>query len=441
MDKHKFQMEAGSLEASIDSQLESLSAEKLETKSSDEQERLTYRIDRVLLHKYLGLPIMVLCFALLFWSSFTLGKPVSAYLGVLFDSLSAWFEQAVAQFLPPILMGLISDGIIRGIGSALAFFPQMLLFFAFYTVITETGYASRIAYLMHRPMARLNMEGRSFTPLILGYSCNVTAVVGTRCIPNRIDRLIVMLISSFTPCSARFGVILYIAAAFFAPLTATLVMSGLLVVSWLVSALVSYLIKKSFSPCEGTARPLELPLYHFPKPANVLHATVFRTLDFLNRIKNVVIVASVLVWFMSSFPLGAAFENSLVARIGQFLEPLGRIMGLDWKMIVALIFGFFAKETTLSTLGVLFHASESLGNLGSILAQSISPLAGLTFLVVYMFYTPCVATATAIYKESRSLLFSAVSIMVSLTVAFILGILVYNAGRLLCLVYSGAFAC
>ncbi|NPV93174.1 MAG: ferrous iron transporter B [Firmicutes bacterium] len=425
--KELLKNEIGSLDAPWQS-----GAARLEGKGMDlrERERLTQRLDYFLLHKYLGPPIMVACFALLFWGSFALGKPVSGYLGTWFEELSMWFEQSVSGYLPPVLMGLLSDGIIRGIGSALAFFPQMLLFFAFYTVITETGYASRIASLMHRPMARLKMEGKSFTPLILGYSCNVTAIISTRSIPKRIDRLIIMLISSFTPCSARLGVILYIAAAFFAPLTATLVMSGLIVLSWAVSALVSYLIKRKYIDSGDVGSPVELPPYHLPAAMTVLRATVFRTLDFLNRIKNVVIISSVLVWFLSTFPLGTTFEHSLAARIGQLLEPLGRSMGLNWQLIVALIFGFFAKETTLSTLGVLYHASQGLGNLGSIMSQSISPLAGLTFLVVYMFYTPCVATATAIYKESRSFLFSTLSIMVSLTVAFVLGILVFNLGSL-----------
>ena len=396
-----------------------------------QQQNLTQRLDRILLHRYLGLPLMVACFALLFLASFSLGKPISNYLAAAFDFLCGYFEKAAAGRVPWLLMGLVSDGILRGIGSALAFFPQMLLFFAFYTLITETGYSARIATLMHRPMARLKMAGQAFTPLILGYSCNVTAVIGTRCIPSRIDRLIVMLISSFTPCSARFGVILYIAAAFFTPAMATLMMSGLIVLSWVVTALVSYLIKKRFPAAKDMTPPPELPPYHLPQLTTVLKETLFRTVDFLNRIKNVVIISSVLVWALATFPLGSTFETSLAARIGQVLEPLGKTMGLNWKLIVALLFGFFAKETTLSTLGVLYHASESLGDLGAILAQNITPLAGLTFLVVYMFYTPCAATAAAIYKESKSLFVSVLAIMLSLTVAFILGTLLYNAGRLL----------
>lgn len=394
-------------------------------------QELTARLDRVLLHRYLGFPIMLACFMAMFLASFTIGQPISAYLGGLLDLLAAFFEQSRAQvWLSPVLMSLISDGIFRGIGSALAFFPQMLIFFAFYTAITETGYADRIASLMHRPMARLKMAGRSFTPLILGYSCNVTAIISSRSIPSRVDRLILMLISSFTPCSARFAVILYIAAAFFRPVTATLVMSGLIVLSWAVKGLLSYIIKTRFAAEESASQRIELSPYRFPRASAVARATLYRTLDFLNRIKNVVIFSSVIIWFLSSFPLGAPFEASLAARIGQSIEPLVRVMGLNWQLIVALIFGFFAKETTLSTLGVLYHASEGLGNLAWILTQNISPLAGLTFLVVYMFYTPCVATATTIYKESDSFLFSTLAVAVSLSVAFVLGMLVYNLGRL-----------
>lgn len=396
---------------------------------SEQQRRLTDRLDSIFLNRYLGFPMMILCFAILFAVSFTLGKPVSGWLGLAIDNAAKAFEQSSPGLaLPRLLMGLISDGILRGIGSALAFFPQMLIFYVFYTMIIDTGYAARISYLMHKPMSRINMHGDSFTPLIVGYSCNVSAIVSARSIPNQIDRRIIMLVSSFTPCSARFAVILYIAAAFFNPLEATLVMSGLIVLSWVISAAVSYLIKLRY-PKEIMEPSLpELPLYQIPSVVTMLKSALFRTLDFLNRIKNVVILSAVVVWFLSTFPLGSGFENSYAAMFGRFLEPIGKMAGLNWKMIVALVFGFFAKETTLSTLGVLYHASEGLGDLGSILAAHVSPLTGLAFLVIYMFYIPCVATVTTIRRETNSHLFAAFSILVSLSVGFLLGTLVYNTG-------------
>ncbi|MGI6649469.1 MAG: nucleoside recognition domain-containing protein [Bacillota bacterium] len=403
---------------------------------AEHQEELTARLDKVLIHKYWGFPIMVVCFSLLFLASFTIGAPISELLGLMLDRFAELFQQSVfSYYLPPLLMSMIADGVFRGIGSALAFFPQMLLFFAFFTVITETGYADRIAFIMHRPMARLKMAGQTFTPLILGYSCNVSSIISARSIPNPLDRLIMMLISSFIPCSARFAVILYIAAAFFAPVTATLIMSVLVVLSWVVTALVSYLIKTRFTAEYQPPESLPLSCYRWPKLKNVLKATLYRTLDFLNRIKNVVIISSVLIWFLSSFPLNAPFEASFAARIGQVLEPIGELMGLNWRLLVALIFGFFAKETTLSTLGVLYHASEGLGDLGSILIQNITPLAGLTFLVVYMFYIPCVATLTCIYKESQSRLFTLATVVVSLLVGLLLGIVTYNLGSIIQLIW------
>ena len=396
--------------------------------------KLTEKIDEILLNRYMGFPIMILCFALLFAASFTLGKPVSTWLGSLLDQLALAFDKSsLGLKLPELVMGLISDGILRGIGSALAFFPQMLLFYTFYTLVTDTGYANRIAYLMHRPMSKINMDGRSFAPLILGYSCNISAIVGTRDIPNRTDRLLVMLVSTFTPCSARLGVIIYIAAAFFSPAMATLVMSGLIVLSWFVSALVSYLVKLRYPGSKNQTRIPDLPLYHFPTAIKVIKSAMFRTLDFLNRIKNVVVISSVVAWFLSTFPLGRGFDFSYAAIIGRSLEPVGRLAGLNWELIVALIFGFFAKETTLSTLGVLYHASDGLGNLGSILAYNISPLSGLVFLIIYMLYIPCIATVTTILKESNSRLFTGLSVIISLSVAFTLGVMVYNAGHILTL--------
>jgi len=390
------------------------------------------KLDSYLLNPYSGFPIMLLCFAALFAASFLLGKPVSNWLGLLLDYLVQSFEGwAAALNLPWLLTSLISNGIFRGIGSALAFFPQMLIFYVFYSAINDTGYASRIAHIMHTPMARLNMQGDAFACLFIGYSCNVPAVEATRNIPRRLDRFIMMLVSTFTPCSARFGVILYIAAAFFSPLTATLVMTSLIALSWAVSALVAYAIKAGFPRSESLDIKLTLPPLHRPQISHVAKSALIRTLDFLNKIKNVVIISAVVVWFLSSFPAGAGFTGSYIAMIGRGLEPLGRLAGLNWQLIVALLLGFFAKETTLSTLGVLYHASEGLGNLSGILAAHISPLVGLSFLVIFMFYTPCLATVTAIRRESRSTLFAAFSIVISLLLAFVLGTLVYQSGRLL----------
>lgn len=393
---------------------------------------LGQRADEYLLNPYTGFPIMLLCFATLFAASFALGKPLSNWLGLGLDYLVRVFEfWAAGVHLPWLVISLISNGIFRGIGSALAFFPQMLIFYVFYSAMNDTGYASRIAHIMNSPMSRLNMQGDAFACLFLGYSCNVPAIVATRDIPRRLDRFIIMLISTFTPCSARFGVILYIAAAFFSPLIATLVMTGLIGLSWLISALVAYAIKFSFPRSEPAGIKLTLPPLHRPNISHVIKSAMVRTLDFLNKIKNVVIISSVVVWVLSSFPDGAGFEGSYIAMIGKSIEPLGSLAGLNWQLIVALLLGFFAKETTLSTLGVLYHASEGLGNLSAILASHISPLVGLTFLVIFMFYTPCLATVTTIRRESQSTLFAAFSVVISLLLAFVLGTFIYQFGRLL----------
>ncbi|MEN6327440.1 MAG: nucleoside recognition domain-containing protein, partial [Syntrophomonas sp.] len=282
-------------------------------------------------------------------------------------------------------------------------------------------------------MARINMDRRSFAPLIVGFSCSIPAIMSTREIPNRIDRLIVMIVSTFTPCAARIGVILYIAGAFFSPAIATIVMSGLIILSWLVSALISYLIKRRFPVEESIPQSNKLPPYHIPSAKIFINSVLARTMDFLSKVTHVVIISAVIMWFLATFPLGSQFENSYAAIIGKTIAPIGHLAGLNWKLIVALIFGFFAKETTLSTLGVLYHASHGLGNLSAILASHISPLVGLTFLVIYMFYTPCAATVNTIRKESQSFWFAALSIIISLLVASALGTLVYNVGYLIML--------
>lgn len=398
-------------------------------------DHLTVKLDSILLNRYLGFPIMILCFTILFAVSFTLGAPVSDWLGSLLDQAAIAAEKSsLGRSLPPLIMSLFTDGILRGIGSALAFFPQMIIFFTFYTLISDTGYSARIAYLMRQPMARINMDRRSFTPLIVGFSCSVPAIISTRDIPNRVDRLIMMIVSTFTPCAARIGVILYIAGAFFTPAHATIVMSSLIILSWLVGALISYIIKRRFPVTENSAQANVLPVYHIPAFKTFIHAVFTRTMDFLGKITHVVIISAVVMWFLATFPLGSDFESSYASAIGRTLAPIGTLAGLNWKLIVALLFGFFAKETTLSTLGVLYHASHGLGNLSTILAEHISPLVGLTFLVIYMFYTPCAAAVITIRKESKSLWFAILSICVSLLVAGVLGTLIYNVGSLILLI-------
>ncbi|WP_054694008.1 nucleoside recognition domain-containing protein [Syntrophomonas palmitatica] len=281
-------------------------------------------LDDYLLRPATGFPIMLLCFTALFAASFILGKPISNLLGLGLDRLVAVFESwAGANRFPLLFTSLISNGIFRGIGSALAFFPQMLIFYVFYSAINDTGYAQRMAYIMHSPMSRLNMDSSGFACLFIGYSCNVPAVAATRDIPQRIDRLILMLVSTFTPCSARLGVILYIAAAFFTPLTATLVMTSLIALSWAVSAAVAFAIKSRFPQPEATAIKLTLPPLHRPKASHVVKSALIRTMDFLNKIKNVVIISAVLVWFLSTFPQGAGFEKSYVACWANFLNRWG----------------------------------------------------------------------------------------------------------------------
>lgn len=390
------------------------------------------KIDYYLLNPYTGYPIMLLSFTALFATSFILGKPVSNWLGLGLDELAVFFNSSrLAAALPATLTSLVSDGLFRGIGSALAFFPQMLIFYSFYTLINETGYTARIAWLMQTPMNRLQMDANSFSCLLIGYSCNVPSIVSTRDIPRRLDRLLLMLLSTFTPCSARFGVILYITAAFFTPLAATLVMSSLIVLSLLVKGSIALLVKSRYPRVENEDIKLILPPLHKPSLRAVSLSALKRTLDFLNKIKNVVIISSVIVWFLSSFPRDLGFEQSYVAMLGKVLEPLGTLAGLNWQLIVALFLGFFAKETTLSTLGILFHASEGLGNLSTILVSHISPLAGLSFLIMFMFYTPCLATVSTIRSESQSLPFAAFSVGFSLTLAYFLGVVFYQLGRLL----------
>jgi ferrous iron transport protein B len=392
-------------------------------------ESMTDKIDHWALHRWLGIPLMLAVFAVLFFLTFSGSRPLSELIGDAFSILGNLTRATLPDWgVPAVIVSLLADGLINGIGATLGFLPQIAIFFLVYSMIQDSGYIVRVAFLMDRVMSAIGLNGKIFIPLVAGYSCNIDGILASRVLTSRYDRVVAVLASTFAPCSARLGVMVFMVSAFFPAVEATLVMLGLLGISVAMMALTAYLVRFFVSPDETVGFMTEVPVYHLPRLKTLLIGTGRRTLNFLHRIQSVIIYSSILIWFLSTFPQGS-FEDSYIARIGQALEPFGAIIGLNWQLIVALIMGIPAKESALTSLGVIYHATSESGNLGQTLAAQISPLAAFTFLVVYMTYIPCLATVITIYQEMRNWSIAVLSVYGSVVLSLLLGILSYQIGR------------
>jgi ferrous iron transport protein B len=394
-------------------------------------ESRTDKIDRWALHRIWGVPIMILVFAVLFYLTFSVSRPLSDLIGALFDALNSLAASALPAWgVPEVAVSLITDGLLSGLAATLGFLPQIAMFYLVYHIIQDSGYIVRVAFLMDRVMSAIGLNGKIFIPLVAGYSCNVSGILASRILTSRYDRLVAVLASSYAPCSARLGVMVFMVSAFFPSEHATLVMLGLLAISVAMMATVAF-VARLFVKADDETSPFmsEVPVYHLPDWKHLLLDTGLRTLHFLKRIRNVIILSSIITWYLSSYPAGP-FEATYLARIGQALEPVGALFGLDWQLLVALIAGIPAKESALTTLGVIYQSTGE-GGLANVLTSHISPLAAFTFLVVYMTYIPCLATVITIYQEMRNWSVAIASVYGSIFFSILLGLISYNIGKLL----------
>ena len=392
---------------------------------------LSDRIDRWALHPVWGGPLMLLVFGIMFYLTFAISRPLSEWIANAFELLGPFLTEWFAVWnVPELLSDLMVGGILKGVGAAMGFLPQMAMFFLFYSLIQDSGYMVRIVFLADKIMSAMGMNGKTFLPLVLGCSCNVNGILASRILSSRYDRTVAILVSSYAPCPARLGVMVFLVSAFFASTAATVVMLSLLGISLLLMVFVAYIVSL-FIPRDGESSfMMELPPYQTPTLQGMTTSAVWLTLNFVHRIRNVIIAASVVMWCLSNFPAGP-FEQTYIVKIGKILEPVGNLMGLNWQLIVALIFGVAAKESVLSSLGIIYHAAQDSGNLAEILTHSISPLTAFTFLLVYMIYTPCVTTLVTMYQETKDWRIVMYGALGSVASAVVLGSLVFHGGRLL----------
>ena len=389
------------------------------------RDRWTRRLDAVLLHPVLGLPLFFGAMALMFQLIYAIGVPLQEGLGTLLDLVGQQALKPLLAPLPPFVSGFLLEGLYQGIGTVSAFLPVIALFFLAMGVVEDSGYLSRAAYLMDAFMERLGLDGRSFVLSLMGFGCNVPAILGTRVMRDPALRLLSMLIIPFSLCSARLNVFLFMAAAFFAPRQGALVIFGLYLTSFVAAVLTALLFRGRFPSQEPLV--LELPPYRLPTVPQMLTRAWLEVRHFWFWARRFIIVGVVAVWLLNNLPWGVepASAQSLSGLLGTALAPLLNPIGINPKLTVALVFGFIAKEIVLGGLAVIYGQADPQALSRAIVAD-VSWAQALSFMVFTLLYTPCLSTVAVIRSESKKLGFTALSVGWSLGLAWISSFVLYQ---------------
>jgi ferrous iron transport protein B len=377
---------------------------------------LTDRIDHILTRPIFGIPVLLAVMAFVFFLTYAVGVPLQTWMSDLISQLIKFCEPLTIGW-PTWLQGLMLNGVIGGAGSVLTF----LIFFAIMALLEDIGYMARAAFVMDRIMHLVGLHGKSFIPMCLGFGCNVPAVLGARIIETRKARMITLLLIPFVPCTARLAVLTLVSAAIFGKNAAYVSWSILalnIVVLGIAGALVNKTLWKQDAPFI-----MELPIYHRPDPKTLMMVVWSRTLSFVRKAGTVILGVSLIVWFLSYFPNGNV-EESWLAHLGRVLQPLGVPLGLDWKMITALLTGLVAKENIVATLGVLYSVGRE--GLSQTLPTVMSHESAAAFLVVMMLFIPCAATIAVLKKEMNSNRWFCSTIAMTLVVSYLGGIAAFN---------------
>ena len=392
------------------------------------------KMDSVLTHKYFAIPVFLLIMIVVFYLTFGLiGSFFSDLLSLGIDALSGVTEQALTNYgINPVVKSLVIDGVFTGVGSVLSFLPIIVILFFFLSILEDSGYMARIAFVMDRPLRKIGLSGKSFVSMLIGFGCSVPAVMSTRTLSSERDKKMTIMLIPFISCSAKIPIYALFAAAFFER-KAALVMMGLYVFGILVGLLCALILKRTVF--RGSSMPfmMELPNYRFPSAKSVLLLMWDKAKDFVQRAFTIIFVATLVIWFLQTFDtrLNVVMDSgeSLLAMIGKLIAPLFIPLGFgDWRAATALIGGFTAKEAVVSTLGVL--TGSTMANLSETLGQIFTPVSAVSFLVFTLLYTPCVAAVATIKRELGSAVKTAGVVIMQCGVAWVVACLVY---QLLCL--------
>jgi len=397
---------------------------------------ITDMIDHVVAHKIFGIPIFLVIMYLSFNFVFEVAVPFQDAIDLIFNGKNlsgggkilglvdisyGW----MATFMPSWLSSFINYGMLRGLGAVLTFTPIIMLLFIILSFLEDSGYLARIAFLMDRIMRKIGMEGRGIISLMLGLGCNVPAIMSTRALRNEKERKLTMALNPLVPCGARIQVFAFLTSMFFSKNQA-LVLWSLLILSFVVIAILGYIYSRTIFRGEVEPFVMELPPYRLPTLKGVLIHMWEKSEGFLKKAGTIIIGAAGIIWLLAALPWGVEYgsEASYIGQFAQIIGPFGRLFGLTPQAIIALFFGFFAKEVVIDSFTVLFKSKAAL-------MASMTPLQAYSFLLFLLFYTPCVATVATIYQETKSLKFVIFVIFEGFFLAFLFSFLVYNIGVLL----------
>lgn len=386
------------------------------------------QIDKIVAHPILGLPIFLFVMWLVFQASFSLAEPFTALLEDSLASLSALSTELIlSSGLPSIFASLISDGVIGGVGSVLVFLPNILLLFLFLLILEDSGYFARIAMITDSLMQKIGLEGKAFIPLVLGFGCNVPAIMATKVLEDERERLITILINPFMSCSARFPIYVLFAGTFFAS-DQGLVILSLYLIGIFMAILSAFLLRRMlFKKSAPPSLLIELPPYRVPTFCTIARQTYFKGLLFVKKAGMFILSISLLIWFLASMPLGVEYasEQSLIGSIGKLIAPALAPCGFgQWEPTVALMFGAGAKEVVVSSLGTLYGAGEE--GLSSAISTHFTPLSAYSFMLFSLLYMPCFAAIAAIRKESGDAKWAIFTVLYTTSIAWTVSTLFYQ---------------
>lgn len=378
------------------------------------------KIDKVLTNRWIGIPLLVLVLYVVFECTFSLGAYPQSWIATGIDNLAEW----VRSLLPQVWWSsLLIDGVLRGIGAVLAFLPNIIIMFFFLSLMEDSGYMARAAYTMDKIMHRIGLHGSSFIPMLMGFGCNVPAIMAARDITNKKDRALTMMMVPFMSCSARLPVYLLFIGAFFAEQKA-IVMLSLYILGVLLSIAFAWVMQHTSAFRQPKHDYVsELPPYRRPTLRNTGLHIWERVADYLQKIPAVIIWASVIIWALTYFPTGDMMdmEHSYLAMIGHWMEPVMRPLGFDWKMSVCLLTGLPAKEAIVSTMGILYPVDSAL--------SAFTPVKAYAFMVFVLLYFPCIATISTLRKEI-GVKWAWFSVVHSMVLAWVMSFLIYQVGLL-----------
>ncbi len=400
------------------------------------EHKRSVKIDSILTNKYLAIPLFLCIMLFVFWITFgSVGAWLSDLFTMLIDFVTAGIDKALTVYgLNPIVHSLIIDGIFAGVGSVLSFLPTIVTLFFCLSILEDSGYMARVAFVMDKLLRKIGLSGRSFVPMLIGFGCSVPAIMATRTLASERDRRMTIFLTPYMSCSAKLPIYAVFTAAFF-PKYKALVMMALYVSGMLVGVICGLVMNKTKFKGNPVPFVMELPNYRLPSAKSVALLMWDKAKDFLQRAFTVIFFATIIIWFLQTFDIRLnAAENSsdsLLAMLGTIIAPIFKPLGFgDWRAATALITGFSAKEAVVSTLAVLTGAKAA--DLGTVLPAMFTPISAASFLAFTLLYTPCVAAIAAVKREMKSGMSAFLMVLMQCSVAWIVSFIVFTIGSLIC---------